>query len=58
MRKDNWPKREPYEEPKFISGDPRVAAFIARRAVQSMQLRYWSRLGNALPKTRVFKSSR
>ena len=34
--------------------DPRVVAFKARRAGQANQLRYWDKLGKALPKTRKF----
>ena len=34
--------------------DPRVKDFIARRAQHSTQLRYWAKLGHALPRARKF----
>jgi hypothetical protein len=34
--------------------DPRVASFKARRVIQANQLRYWSKIGKELPKTRKF----
>ena len=51
--------RKPFAKFEKIVGwepraDPRAAAFIARRKTQALQLRYWARLGNELPKVRKF----
>ena len=32
--------------------DPRVTAFKARRALQANQIRYWTKIGQQLPKKR------